>query len=69
MSRLDAALALTDAQKDTIRPAVERQAEGLLEIRQMREEKEPLSRRDKRSLFRRLRRLQASTDEAITTLR
>lgn len=66
MSRLDAALALTDAQKDNIRPAVERQAEGLLEIRQMREEKEPLSRRDKRSLFRRLRRLQASTDEAIT---
>ncbi len=66
MSRLDAALALTDAQKDSIRPVVERRAEGLLEIRQMREENAPLRRRDKRLLFRRLRRLQASTDDAIT---
>jgi len=66
MARFDSAFALTDAQKDEIRPAVGQQAQGLPELRQLPDEKEPLSRRDKRSLFRRLRWLQASTDDAIT---
>ena len=63
MKQLDAALTLTDAQEQAIRPAVKRQVEGLT----MLEDGSDMSRRARRRALRQLRQVQQQTDRAIET--
>jgi multidrug efflux pump subunit AcrA (membrane-fusion protein) len=65
MARLDSALALTDPQEEAIRPAVRRQIRSLLDLRSERDRRSPLSRRDKRALYRRAMQIQRDAQTAI----
>jgi len=65
MARLDSALALTETQEEAIRPAVRGQIRAFLDLRSERERRSPLSRRDKRALYRRAIQIQRDAQTAI----
>jgi CubicO group peptidase (beta-lactamase class C family) len=65
MTRLDSALALTEAQEDAIRPVVEEKMTTIADVLPELRQKDDLSWRDKRRLFRRLRRVQREAARAI----
>ncbi len=65
LTQLDAALDLTDAQADALRPILVEQMEDVAALQQKRREQAPLSRRQRRRWIRQLAALQQRTDRAV----